>query len=113
MNTLVEKSFHTLVFAVFFFALAYVLDTLAPLKPVEIYELYGSYINTLWLMSLLFVILFIGMLFIAIASKYGIFKNMAVTASKSSIVLGYAINGMGFLCIVYFLMQYVVFPWQQ
>ena len=113
MNTLVEKSFHALVFAVFFFALAYVLETLTPSKPVEIYELYGSYINTLWLMSLFFVILFIGMLFIAIASKYGIFKNMAVTASKSSIVLGYAINGMGFLCIVYFLMQYVVFPWQQ
>jgi hypothetical protein len=110
MNTLIEKCFHTLVFTAFFFTLAYVLDTLAPSKPVEIYELYGSYTDTLWFITSFFAIVFVGMLFIAIASKYGPFKHMALAANKSNVMLGYAINGMGLLCIVYFLSQYIVFP---
>jgi hypothetical protein len=111
MIILIEKGFHALVFAIFFVALAFTFDTLAPSKPDEIYELYNSYINTLWLISLFFVTIFLAMLVIAIASKYGVFQDIALAASKSNVVLGYAINSMGLICIVYFVIHCVVFPW--
>jgi hypothetical protein len=111
MKTLVEKGFNSIVYALLFITIAFVLDTLAPREPIEIYKLYGSYVQSLWFIAILFTVISSVLVIIAIGLKLGLFVGVGEIISNHHIALGFAINGLGFLSVMFFLSQYVVFPW--
>jgi hypothetical protein len=111
MKILVEKGLNAIVFAMLFIAIAFVLDTSTPANQPEIYDLYESYIQELWFISISFIFLSAVLVLIAIISKFGILVGVSNILKKRYVALGFIINGLGFLCVAYFLSRYVVFPW--
>ncbi|MCW4317384.1 MAG: hypothetical protein N0E57_07710 [Candidatus Thiodiazotropha taylori] len=102
---------NAIVFAMLFVTIAFVLDTLTPPNQSEIYELYRTFVQELWFISISFALLSGVLVIIAIVSKLGILVGVSHTLKEHYVTLGFIINGLGFLCVVYFLSQYVVFPW--
>jgi hypothetical protein len=111
MKILVEKGLNAIVFAMLFITIAFVLDTLTPQKPAEIYELYRSYVQVLWFIAISFSVISGVLAIIAIGSKLGILVGASELFRNHYIALGFIINGLGFLCVVYFLSRYVLFSW--
>ncbi|MES9990873.1 MAG: hypothetical protein ABW098_02905 [Candidatus Thiodiazotropha sp.] len=111
MKILLEKGLNATVYALLFVSIAFVLDTLAPLKPTELYELYMTYAQALWFIAILFAVISGTLVIIAIGTKIGLLVDVNEYLRKRHIALGFVINGFGFLCVVLFLSQYIVFPW--
>ncbi|MES9971974.1 MAG: hypothetical protein ABW092_18225 [Candidatus Thiodiazotropha sp.] len=111
MKILVEKGFNAIVFALLFITIAFVLDTLTPAKPTELLVMYGTHVQVLWFIAMSFAIIGGVLVLIGIGSRLGMLVGVSELLKSHYITLGFIINGLGFICIIYFLSQYVVFSW--